>query len=58
MKPQSNTRIAIIGSRGIPAKYGGFETAVEAVAPKLVEMGWNVVVSCEGPRDKSKPAVY
>jgi glycosyltransferase involved in cell wall biosynthesis len=58
MKPQSNTRIAIIGSRGIPAKYGGFETAVEAVAPKLAEMGWNVVVSCEGPRDKSKPAVY
>ena len=58
MKPQSNTRIAIIGSRGIPAKYGGFETAVEAVAPKLAEMGWNVVVSCEGPRDQGKPAVY
>ncbi len=58
MKPQSNTRIAIIGSRGIPAKYGGFETAVEAVAPKLVEMGWSVVVSCEGPRNQGKPAVY
>jgi glycosyltransferase involved in cell wall biosynthesis len=58
MKSQRNTRIAIIGSRGIPAKYGGFETAVEAVAPKLAEMGWNVIVSCEGPRDQRKPAVY
>jgi len=58
MKSQRNTRIAIIGSRGIPAKYGGFETAVEAVAPKLAEMGWNVVVSCEGPRDRGKPDVY
>ncbi len=31
---------------------------MEAVAPKLAEMGWNVVVSCEGPKDQSKPAVY
>jgi rhamnosyltransferase len=58
LRPQRNFKIAIIGSRGIPAKYGGFETAVEAVAPGLVEMGWNVCVSCEGPRDQSKPAVY
>lgn len=58
MQPQRDFRIAIIGSRGIPAKYGGFETAVEAVAPRLVEMGWNVFVSCEGPGDQSKPAVY
>jgi len=58
MKPQRNFKIAIIGSRGIPAKYGGFETAVEAVAPGLVEKGWNIFVSCEGPRDQSKPVVY
>ena len=57
-QPRRDFRIAIVGSRGIPAKYGGFETAVEAVAPRLVEMGWNVFVSCEGPRDQSKPAVY
>ena len=31
---------------------------MEAVAPRLAEMGWNVVVSCEGPRDQGKPAVY
>lgn len=57
-EPKPEFKIAIIGSRGIPAKYGGFETAVEAVAPKLAEMGWNVVVSCEGPRDQGKPDVY
>jgi glycosyltransferase involved in cell wall biosynthesis len=57
-RSQRDSRIAIIGSRGIPAKYGGFETAVEAVAPQLAEMGWSVFVSCEGPRDRSKPAVY
>jgi len=57
-QPRRDFRIAIVGSRGIPAKYGGFETAVEAVAPRLVEMGWNVFVSCEGPRDQSKTAVY
>ena len=57
-QPKRDFRIAIVGSRGIPAKYGGFETAVEAVAPRLVEMGWNIFVSCEGPRDQSKPAAY
>ena len=58
MQPRRDFRIAIVGSRGIPAKYGGFETSVEAVAPRLVEMGWNVFVSCEGPRNQNKPAVY
>jgi len=58
MQPKRDFKIAIIGSRGIPAKYGGFETAVEVVAPRLVEMGWNIFVSCEGPKDQSKPAVY
>lgn len=30
-----NLRVAIIGTRGIPAKYGGFETAVEEIAKRL-----------------------
>jgi rhamnosyltransferase len=58
MQPKESFKIAIVGSRGIPAKYGGFETVVEAVAPRLVEMGWDVFVSCECPRDQSKLAVY
>ena len=56
--PKINHRIAIVGSRGIPARYGGFETVVEALAPRLVEKGWNVLVSCEGPKGQGKPAIY
>jgi glycosyltransferase involved in cell wall biosynthesis len=39
-------RIAIIGSRGIPAGYGGFETFAEEIAPRLVERGHDVTVYC------------
>lgn len=41
-------RIAFLGSRGIPARYGGFETFVEEVSPRLVEAGIEVTVFCEG----------
>lgn len=41
-------RIAMIGTRGVPAKYGGFETAVEEVGARLVAMGHEVVVYCRG----------
>jgi rhamnosyltransferase len=51
-------RVGIVGSRGIPAKYGGFETVVESIAPRLVEMGWKVFVSCESERGQNKPATY
>lgn len=47
MMHSSNRTISIIGSRGIPAKYGGFETCVETIAPSLVKKGWRVWVSCE-----------
>jgi len=39
-------RIAIIGSRGIPAAYGGFETFAQELAPRLVERGHDVTVYC------------
>jgi glycosyltransferase involved in cell wall biosynthesis len=39
-------RIAIIGSRGIPAAYGGFETFAQELAPRLVERGHHVTVYC------------
>jgi len=50
--------IAIIGSRGIPATYGGFETLVEGIAPSLAEAGWEVFVSCEGGNCLDKPTKY
>lgn len=36
--------IAILGSRGIPARYGGFETFAEVLAEKLTEFGHEVIV--------------
>jgi glycosyltransferase involved in cell wall biosynthesis len=36
--------IAIIGSRGYPSYYGGFETLVRRLAPFLVDAGWDVTV--------------
>lgn len=37
-------KIAIIGIRGIPACYGGFETFAEELAPRLVNKGHNITV--------------
>jgi glycosyltransferase involved in cell wall biosynthesis len=37
-------KIAIIGSRGIPAQYGGFETFAEELSTRLVERGFEVTV--------------
>jgi glycosyltransferase involved in cell wall biosynthesis len=37
-------RIGILGSRGFPSTYGGFETLVRRLAPYLVERGHDVTV--------------
>ncbi|MDN5557827.1 MAG: glycosyltransferase [Ruaniaceae bacterium] len=37
-------RVAITGTRGYPAYYGGLETAVRKIAPFLAEHGWDVTV--------------
>ena len=39
-------RIAILGTRGIPASYGGFETFAEELSTRLVERGHHVTVYC------------
>ncbi|WP_320670229.1 glycosyltransferase [Patulibacter defluvii] len=39
-------KIAILGTRGIPAAYSGFETAAEHLAGRLVERGHEVTVYC------------
>ncbi len=39
--------IAIVGSRGIPANYGGFETIAEELGTKLAKEKFEVYVSCE-----------
>jgi glycosyltransferase involved in cell wall biosynthesis len=39
-------RIALLGTRGIPASYGGFETFAEELSTRLVERGHEVTVYC------------
>ena len=39
-------KIAIIGTRGIPANYGGFETFAEECSAGLVTRGHQVTVYC------------
>ena len=39
-------RIAILGTRGIPARYGGFETFAEELSTRLAARGHAVTVYC------------
>ncbi len=39
-------RVALLGSRGIPARYGGYETLMDELAPRLVARGFEVTVYC------------
>lgn len=39
-------RVAILGTRGIPANYGGFETFAEELSVRLVSRGHSVTVFC------------
>lgn len=40
-------KIAIVGGRGIPAEFGGFETFSEQLAIRLADCGYDVTVFCE-----------
>jgi len=42
-------KIAIVGTRGIPARYGGFETFADQLSQRLVEHGHTVTVYCRKP---------
>ena len=39
-------RIALLGTRGIPASYGGFETFAEQLSTRLASRGHKVFVYC------------
>jgi glycosyltransferase involved in cell wall biosynthesis len=39
--------VRILGTHGVPAAYGGFETAAENVGLFLASHGWRVVVYCQ-----------
>lgn len=46
-------KLAILGSRGFPSTYGGYETLVRHLAPYLVRAGNDVTVYCRG-RDQGR----
>ena len=51
----THLRIAMIGQKSIPARYGGVETHVQAVSTRLAEHGHDVWVFCRS-RFKPSPA--
>ena len=42
-------RIALLGTRGVPASYSGFETCAEELGSRLVARGHEVTVYCRVP---------
>jgi glycosyltransferase involved in cell wall biosynthesis len=53
--PSDPIRLAILGTRGVPARYGGFERFAEEVGAGLATRGIDVTVICN--RDPGQSAV-
>lgn len=49
MAEPSRLRIAILGTRGVPASYSGFETCAEELGARLAARGHAVTVYCRVP---------
>lgn len=48
-------RLAILGTRGVPGNYGGFETFAEELGTRLVERGHDVTVYCRIGNSTGRP---
>jgi glycosyltransferase involved in cell wall biosynthesis len=46
VNPEKRLHVALLGSRGIPGRYGGYETLMEELATRLVARGFRVTVYC------------
>jgi glycosyltransferase involved in cell wall biosynthesis len=51
-------RLAILGCRGIPARYGGFETFAEELGARLASRGFPVTVFCQATGEPQAPRVH
>lgn len=49
-------RIVMLGTRGVPARYGGFETAIEEIGRRMAAQGHDVTVYCRGA--EGRPAEH
>ena len=47
MNQKRQKTVRILGTHGVPANYGGFETAAENISLFLVAHGWRVIVYCQ-----------
>lgn len=48
-------RLLILGTRGVPARHGGFETFAEELSTYLVKKGWRVTVYCQEEWGRTVP---
>ena len=51
-------KIAFIGTRGVPAQYGGFETCAEELGKRIVQRGHEVCVYGRSGYYKERPKKY
>ena len=52
-------KLAIIGDRGIPARYSGFSTLIEQMGTRMVEnYGIDVTIYCRSNYYTEKPKYY
>jgi len=51
-------RIALLGTRGVPSAYSGFETAVENIGRRLAARGHEVTVYCRPHMIEGRRATY
>lgn len=51
-------KIAILGIRGLPSTYSGYETFVAELAPRLVEKGHDVTIYCRKSLFEDRPKEY
>jgi glycosyltransferase involved in cell wall biosynthesis len=55
MNQNACAKLSILGCRGIPSKYGGFETFAQRLALYLTQKGWLVTVYCQ---DQEASEIY
>jgi len=54
---RNGSKLAILGTHGIPARYGGFETFAEELSVRLIQRGVQVTVYCESGQGEL-PGMY
>lgn len=51
-------RIAILGIRGLPSSYSGYETFIGELAPRLAQRGHDVTIYCRRALFEQRPSEY